>query len=329
MPGGIPVVIRMNKRSVSCTALRLLACLLWWGVLVGWVASAGAQSQTPDRATYEAWLREANIAAQRRDRLGLEQIAPQLINTTAVEIADGVTVPVDNSWLREALDAPDPDLQSIAQRLGALVEAIAQPDSAAPDDAQERLRAILSRPPFATEPQREGLLIQFLDWFFRQLARLFDVDVGPTAGRPVLWLVTMLGGLLVLGMLVYLLVTMGRALVSEARTPEEHDPEAHLTANTALQQAGTLARGGDYRTAVRYLYLSSLLWLDERGLLRYDRALTNREYLDRLGDNVELRSRLAPIIDTFDRVWYGYAPLDAESFAAYQRQVNDLRKVRL
>jgi hypothetical protein len=36
---------------------------------------------------------------------------------------------------------------------------------------------------------------------------------------------------------------------------------------------------GDYRTAVRYLYLSLLLLLEEHGLLRYDRPLTDREYL--------------------------------------------------
>jgi len=37
--------------------------------------------------------------------------------------------------------------------------------------------------------------------------------------------------------------------------------------------------------------------------------------------------RMAPIVETFDRVWYGHLPIDAESFAAYQRQVEALRRV--
>jgi hypothetical protein len=77
---------------------------------------------------------------------------------------------------------------------------------------------------------------------------------------------------------------------------------------------------------VRYLYLSALLWLDERDHLRYDRALTNREYLERVRNNPALRTRLAPVIETFDRVWYGHAALDAQAFAAYQEQIEALRK---
>ena len=100
----------------------------------------------------------------------------------------------------------------------------------------------------------------------------------------------------------------------------EDDPAAGLTARTALDQAGEIARGGDYRTAMRYLYISALLWLDERNLLRYDRALTNREYLEHLRDNAALRERLRPVVETFDRVWYGHLPLDADSFAAYRAQ---------
>ena len=75
---------------------------------------------------------------------------------------------------------------------------------------------------------------------------------------------------------------------------------------------------------MRYLYLAALLRLDERGLLRYDRALTNREYLERVRENPALRERLRPIVDTFDRVWYGHAQLDAEGFAEYRARVRAL-----
>lgn len=311
---------------------RLVRVWLVGCILAGMFAvPASAQAPAPDLETYTGWLREAYVAAQRGDRLGLEQVARNLIATSAVQTPAGTPVPVDNGWLREALDTPDPDLPQIATRLGALVDALSQPASVAPADAEQRLRAILNRPPFAAAvSQRDNLLIRLLDWLLRLLARLFDATgVGPAVGSVINWIIAILGSLLLAGVLLYLALNMRRSLVGEARAATEDDPEANLTANIALQQASTLARDGDYRTAVRYLYLSSLLWLDERGLLRYDRALTNREYLERLGPDAELRARLVPIVDTFDRVWYGYAPLDAEGFAAYQRQVDDLRRVRV
>lgn len=162
------------------------------------------------------------------------------------------------------------------------------------------------------------------------LSRMFrQAEVDPVTGQAMNWMIAGIGLLLLLGMLIYLLRGLRGSWTREAQINDADDPEAHLTANTALQQATILARGGDYRTAVRYLYLSSLLWLDERGMLRYDRTLTNREYLERLSDNAELRLWLVPIVDTFDRVWYGHMALDADSFAAYQQQVDGLRKLRL
>lgn len=290
-----------------------------------------AQNTAPDLRTYEGWLREAFTAAQRRDRLGLEEIAPQLITTTSVQLPDDATAPVDNRWLDEALTASEPDFPLIADRLGALIDALALPDTSIPANAQQGLRDMLSRPPFAAEEESRGTLLgRLLDWLFDLLDRLFSPfdNVGSVPGNAIGQMIVIVGGLLVVGVLIYWGLGLRRSLTPEAQIAVADDPEANLTANSAFQQASNLARGGDHRTAVRYLYLSSLLWLDERGLLRYDRALTNHEYLERLRDNAELRTQLVPIIETFDRVWYGYAPLDAQGFAAYQQQVERLRKLR-
>lgn len=321
--------VAVGKRcAAGVWRLLLLLCVLLPAIAGPW-AVARAQATPPDLGSYEAWLREAFAAAQRGDRLGLEQVAPRLLETRAVRLDDGATVPVDNSWLGEALAASDPDLPLIAERLGALLDALSRPIDAAPADAQQRLRDILSRPPFARE-QNSNFLESLINWFLRLLDRLLAPLDGVGAGpRNIMgWVLAGAGGALVLGVLLYWLLGLRRSLLREAHAAAA-DPEADLTANSALNQATTLAQSGDYRTAVRYLYLSSLLWLDEHGLLRYDRALTNREYLERLRDNAALRAQLVPIIETFDRVWYGYATLDAESFARYRQQVEGLRNVRI
>ncbi|NJK81450.1 MAG: DUF4129 domain-containing protein [Chloroflexaceae bacterium] len=300
-------------------------------VVLGSVAPATAQEVPPDVTTYEGWLREALAAARRGDQLGLEAVATNLIETETVVLNDDTRISVDNSWLAAALEPVAPDLPSIADRLGAVLDALIQVGQSAPNDAQQRLTDILSRPPFVeAEPTGNTWWTQFLDWLFDILDRLFRpvADAGAATGDLFGYVVMLICGVLLAGVIIYLLLNMRRSLVHEVRAVAVDDPEANLTATTALQQASTLARDGDYRTAVRYLYLSSLLWLDEQGRLRYDRALTNREYLDRLNSNPDLQARLVPIVNTFDRVWYGYAALDAESFSEYERQVAALRERR-
>lgn len=312
------------QRSTFQLVLAILAALLS-------IAPGSAQGQDPDVPTYAGWAREALAAAQRSDRIGLEVAGGRLVAVRAVRLPDGSSVTVDYGWLRDELQRSDPDFRTIASRLGATVDALAAPASSAPGDAQERLRAILSRPPFA-EPAAaaSSWLEDLIDWFFRVLDAIFRPvgdTIGGPAGSALAWTIGIGGGLLLLVVFVYLAVGLRRNMAAEARAAED-DPEASLTARTAFEQASDLARGGDNRTAVRYLYLAALLWLDEHGKLRYDRTLTNREYLERVAANPALRARLAPVVETFDRVWYGHDQLDAESFAAYRAQVEELRSER-
>lgn len=118
------------------------------------VPAVGAQATIPDLLTYEGWLREARVAASRGDRLGLEQVAANLIQTTQVQVADDIVVPVNNDWLATALDEPDPDLPSIDARLGALLDALVQPDPSVPADARQRLDTILNHPPLPRSNNR-------------------------------------------------------------------------------------------------------------------------------------------------------------------------------
>jgi hypothetical protein len=79
---------------------------------------------------------------------------------------------------------------------------------------------------------------------------------------------------------------------------------------------------------VRYLYLSALLLLDERGLLRYDRSRTNLEYLRTVRDSPDLVRPLRSVIEIFDRVWYGFEAIDPRTYQEYVERVDELRKQR-
>jgi hypothetical protein len=117
-------------------------------------------------------------------------------------------------------------------------------------------------------------------------------------------------------------------LVQEAGLKIGNRGEEALTATQAMQRAQGLAENGDNRLAVRYLYLSALLQLEERGLLRYDRSRTNREYLRSIQGRPQLALMLQAVVEVFDRVWYGYQSIDNERFSQYLEQVNRLKDLK-
>lgn len=298
-------------------------------LILAWAAPASAQGQPLDLATYELTLREARAAAARGDRLEVEQAAPALAEATAVRMPDGALAPVDNAWLAAELRKPAPDLPMVAARLGALIDALSAPADAAPAGALVRLDEILARPPFAqreVRPREPGPIDRLLEWLLEQLGRMFE-SVARVAGGPpgttVSWLFVALGVALVLAVLVVWLRGLRRTLRGEATLVAPAALAARDTAD-ARAQARALAETGDYRGAVRLLALAALLWLDERGVLPYDPHQTNREHLGRLRQAPAARERLAPVVDTADRVWYGGAPLDAAGYAELERQVEAL-----
>jgi hypothetical protein len=295
------------------------------------LSAAAAQAQALNMDGYLRLLREAHAAAERRDQIGLEQVAPTLAAVRSVALPEGGSAPADNRWLTVALEAPRPDMPAIAARLGALIDALSYRSDPPAADAEERLRAMLAKPPFsqADAPRAPSWLGELLRWLFELLDRAFSPVSRAAAqgGGGLAWLMAGLGLLIVGVVLALWLRGLRHALAPSAR-PQRDDPEATLSAGEAAQRASDLARAGDYRRAARMLYLSSLLWLDENGRLRYDRSLTNREYLSHLGNDPALRERLRPVVETFDRVWYGDVALDAAGFAAYEGQVAALRETQ-
>ena len=158
------------------------------------------------------------------------------------------------------------------------------------------------------------------------MSKLFGEDDGTIHVVPLpTSIVTIGGSLALLLVLFYVLRGLNASFVTErAMNPEDAEDEAMLTATAAMKRAQTFSASGDYRTAIRYLYLSALLALDERGVLRYDRTLTNREYIRTLEKRPLLARTFGSIVGVFDRVWYGKQPVDAETYAEYVAHIEDL-----
>lgn len=303
--------------------LLIIVFAIWWG----WPALVAAQPAEVSLADYDRLLRAAHAAAQRGDLLDVQALAVELAAIKQVRMPDGQLALVDQSWLTTALASSAPDLPVIAARLGALIDALAPPGAVSPEGALRQWQAVYNEPPFNREG--EGWLTQFLNWLFDLLDQLSpdlpDVPVpegpaNPAAFTPLVWTVLGIAAALLVGLLFFWVRGVRRTLRAPVKTPVA-DGDDPVTYSEAQRLAVAARQAGDRRSAVRYLYLAALLWLDEQGVLRYERSLTNREHLHRLRSQPPVRDLLAPVVATFDAVWYGFQPIDDQTFARYEQQV--------
>jgi hypothetical protein len=279
---------------------------------------------------YQARLLPSSQQATRATMLG--QLADQLESITSVRLPDGQTAPVDNSALVAALRSDNPDLTQIEADLSTLAQAHDHwPHSQTHPDAFDKLAGVLARPEFQPAAQPPPSPFQkWLDAFNEWLNRLLSRLLGDGVAVPGMdWIILVIGGLVLIAVAFFFWRNVRAYLVREAEFAQDV-AENGLSASAAVQHARRLAAGSDYRQAMRYLYLAALLTLDERGVLRYDKALTNREVLRRAAqsDNPELAGDMSPVVDTFDRVWYGYAPVDDETYQTYTEQVKQVTEAK-
>ena len=251
---------------------------------------------------------------------------------TTLALPDGSTIPISHGWLTSALQADPPDPKRVLALVATHLAARDQWEQvpASPQDLVA-LREILARPEFQWETPEptwlEKLIQQIQDWVWEWLNRLFGGRQLDIPNSPLVYVIA--GSIVIILALVigFFLRGLLANLVAETTAPADpHAGDEDLSAEAALQRAQALSGAGDYRTAVRYLYLSALLLLEERGLLRYNRTLTNREYLRSVSHLPELSAILRDVVEVFDQVWYGYHPLDEGAYARYAERVADLQK---
>jgi hypothetical protein len=93
------------------------------------------------------------------------------------------------------------------------------------------------------------------------------------------------------------------------------------------QRAARFAGEGNYREALRYLYISMLMLMDARGVWQYDINRTNWEHialLSREKKRPELVLPLQEMTRRFDRVRYGNADCDNADWDKFQHTYGEL-----
>ena len=284
--------------------------LTWIALCLILLLPTTAFAQTTEDAFF-ALLRRAEQAAVMDE--SLDAVRAELNAVETVTLADGREVPVDGAYWAEIFDTMEG-----RQQINALLDSRDIPLADPQPNARAQLEDVFTRFEINTD-----FSIPIWQRVLRWLAQLFTQLTESAGGRFGAVVLTGIA-VLVTAFIIWWAVRRLRGEVSaENSLPITPLDEDNLTAQSAFAAAQTSAENNDRRSAVRLLYLAAFLSLDERDMLRFDRSKTNREYLRAVAGS-EFAPTLRDVIGVFDRVWYGFRPIDPPTFARYQQQVADL-----
>jgi hypothetical protein len=200
--------------------------------------------------------------------------------------------------------------------------------AAATEDPRAHVREILNRPEF--QPKRENPITAFFKdmWdkikgffndIFEALSRLLSKLVGAGSGGN--WL----AWLIILAAIAGAMFGIYRIFQRREPRPKRakkrlvlgEEVEADQTARDLAERAMAAANRGDFRTAMRGLYIALLYDLAEHNLIELDDSATNREYLKRVSPFGGLLPAMRYLTDRFDYFWYGMFPSTEADFSTY------------
>ncbi|HEX8706040.1 MAG TPA: DUF4129 domain-containing protein [Myxococcaceae bacterium] len=335
---------RGKGRAAQQSAAAVLVCLLLGGTV--------ARAQEPEEAPASELRQRLELVAEDCE-FSKEQLAEELEAVSSLSQAEqaklGRLVRTVENHAYEGEDC-EKATQAMEQGL-ALARQTVQLEQATADSqaASARARDILSRPEFAVAPppdqagekqedQSPGWWQQFVDWLVKTLEELFKRDrdainhspnLAPSTGASAAnVLVVILIGV-ALAVLVAVLV---RAFVKrdqdspqlEVSTYESsvlaQDPMSALSRPPEgwAHLADELASKGEYREAVRSLYLALLSRLHREGAILYDSTLSNWDYLRNFKGRREWLPPFRELTRRFDFAWYGNLPVGADGYRDFR-----------
>jgi hypothetical protein len=252
----------------------------------------------------------------------------------------------------QAYDAEDCEAatRTLSQGLSLAAQTAALEREADSQAAAARAKDILSRPEFAVAPPREAKTPEedavkdkswwqrFMDWLSHWLEELFKRDrdpiqttpnISPSSGASAANALVVI----VIGVVLAVLV----AVLVRAFAKNEQDGvqlEVSMTESTALSQdpmsalsrppegwahlADELAARGEYREAVRSLYLALLSRLHREGAILYDSTLSNWDYLRNFKGRREWLPPFRELTRRFDFAWYGNLPVGEDGYRDFR-----------
>lgn len=160
--------------------------------------------------------------------------------------------------------------------------------------------------------QRPSWWDRFWDWFWRKYAELLSTPTGRATMTAIYWIL----GISAVGFFLLKVTRMNRMNLFTASS-NNTIPYAAETENIhaisfdeAIQNA---LQNGNYRLAIRLLYLQNLKVLTDKNIIVWQSNKTNYAYLHEINES-NLRQLFKHITDVFEYAWYGHLAVDKEDF---------------
>lgn len=162
----------------------------------------------------------------------------------------------------------------------------------------------------------DNFVSQFFDMFFGWIADTFGVQISPYWGRILKIIIYILIG--AIG--VYIIIKLLSNESPSSLLARSNMPTASVSiADTDIQEIdldqfiNDSIAAGNYRNAIRYLYLDTLKWLSARDIIDWDYQKTNTDYYYEIKDDT-VKSKFKQLSYLYDYVWYGSFTVDQHSF---------------
>ncbi len=179
-----------------------------------------------------------------------------------------------------------------------------------------------------TTKEASNFLSDFFDWLFKQLGRWFGIDISPFWASVLEYTVYAVFAAIAIYLIVRMLTgakadsvlskkTQHRNLVNlEEKDIQEIDLSVYI--KESIEK-------GNYRKAVRYMYLNALKQLSAVGAIDWDFQKTNADYYREIKDQ-EVRTQFQKVSYLYDYIWYGEFFIDEHAFAKAQLEFDTLNK---
>lgn len=336
---GLDLAAAVDRLSARKLAGRGATAAVLAATLAAWPSGARAADRQ-DIEDLQALLRGAGLEGDPRAQQGLDR-------ARALEGPDAKALHHFVQELRARVEEGEADEEDLdGPLLDALAEvrAVGAPGPGAAD-ARSAAKAILAREEFDSrspkekasaqeQPEKQSWLFRLLDWLSKLLRerepkpppKLDEPRSLPGLGGETFRFITF--GLLGLAAAAGLYLA-ARRLSNRSEAPGAQAsgaapapspaaaPESALSREPSgwWSEADALATRGDFRAAVRAVYLAVLAALHRRGAIEYDPAGSNWDYVRAFKGQGD---ELAPFRDLtlrFDFAWYGRRGADAPGYA--------------
>ena len=230
--------------------------------------------------------------------------------------------------IRQTLESPEYDWRSAppaTQRAGHVPWLVTVTDRVA-DTLQQGLRSV------------GDAIVRLLDWLREKLSTPSSSETASPPGWALHWSVYAIIAAL-LALVALIVWRLRRAKTKPARTLTARGVAISLTDENLFADrlpegewialADNCARAGDYRAALRALYLANVAWLGRHEFIAIHPGKTNREYelevRRRAREYPEARELFAVNVASFERAWYGKHSVSQDDTDAFRQRLGQIQ----